>query len=162
MSIHRILLPLDYGAWAAEATRIACDLARQYDAELHLLHVVEPWQPAAMASHSEPYPTQRAEEALAHFPLPRPTPKPVRREVRVGDIPQHILDYAQQENIDLIVMGTHGRTGVTRLLLGSVAENVLRHASCPVLLARAHMSPEETSPQEPEGLPPSSMPPSTP
>lgn len=142
MRIRKILLPLDYSEWAAEATQIACDLARQYGAELHLLHVIEPWQPAVMAT-PEPYPTQRAAETLKQVSLPPCGAKPTRRAIRVGDVYPQIIDYAQQEQVDLIVMGTHGRTGMSRLLLGSVAENVVRHAPCPVLLARARPSPEE-------------------
>ncbi len=148
MRIRRILLPLDYSDWAAEATRIACDLARQYDAELHVLHVIEPWQPAAMHS-TEPYPTQRAEAELAKFALPDAGSKTPCRAIRVGnDASPEIIHYAEQQRIDLIVMGTHGRTGVSRLLLGSVAENVVRHAPCPVLLARPH--PEGTPPPDDE------------
>jgi len=96
-----------------------------------------------MAASTEPYPTQRAEEVLAQFPLPPAGSKPPRREVRVGETYQRIVEYAEQEGIDLIVMGTHGRTGVSRLLMGSVAENVVRHAPCPVLLARAQAASEE-------------------
>lgn len=145
MAIKNILCPTDLSDECRPALAMACEWAKQFGAELHLLHVV--------AGLSNPYPylgppfneamswetmiRQKARDALNLWPLPKgfETLKVVR-ELRSGSPIAHIEEYAKVTGIDLIVMGTHGRSGVSHLLLGSVAENVVRRAPCSVLTVR--------------------------
>jgi len=76
-----------------------------------------------------------AEDMLEKIVLPDPSVPCVRR-VTVGDPASEIVNVAKEENVDLIVMSTHGRKGISRLLMGSVAELVVRRAHCPVLTVR--------------------------
>ena len=80
---------------------------------------------------------ERAEKAIAELPdAAWCTGKTVVREVRYGYAYREIVRHAKEQNVDLIVVGTHGRTGLTHLFLGSVAEKVVRNAPCPVLTVR--------------------------
>lgn len=135
MEIRKIAVPIDFSDSATETIAAACDLASRYDSELSLLNVVEPWPAAAMAS-TEPYPIEPAERQLWAVPLPNEKPRVVHRSVRVGEAVAEILKYAEDKHIDLIVMGSHGRTGFSHLFLGSVAEAVVRRARCPVMVIR--------------------------
>jgi nucleotide-binding universal stress UspA family protein len=138
LPIHRILHPTDFSKRSEYALHLACALARDYGAELILLHVVE--IPAAVYGEGVmvPLPDFRA-EAEARLAELRPTLPTVRTEHRLveGDPASEILQAALDVHSDLIVMGTHGRTGVSRLLMGSVAEQVVRRATCPVLTIKA-------------------------
>ncbi len=145
MNIKRIAVPVDFSNNCLEALRGACEMAAAYGAELHLIHVEEPWIAAAMAS-SEPYPTKRIEEALKEVHVPVSGAIPVHRSVRIGDTVKELLGFLTANEIDLVVMGSHGRTGVSRLLLGSIAEAIVRRALCPVLIVR---------PRAPSAAPPS-------
>lgn len=144
-AIKKILCPTDLSDECRPALVMACEWAAQFGAELHLLHVV--------AGLSTPYPylgppfneamswetmiRQKARDALNACALPEgfATLK-VIRELRNGSPVAHIEEYAKEKGIDLIVMGTHGRSGFSHLLLGSVAENVVRQAPCSVLTVR--------------------------
>jgi nucleotide-binding universal stress UspA family protein len=125
-----------------EVFRQAHDLGRKFDSELHLLHVVEPWNPAipvpSAAAYTELLADQqsRASAALDRLIAGEPCPTCSVREVRTGQAAEEILRYAVESGIDLIVMGTHGRTGLNRWLLGSVAQKVVQCAHCPVLIVR--------------------------
>jgi nucleotide-binding universal stress UspA family protein len=137
LNIQIILHPTDYSEHSDFAFRIACSLARDYRAKLVLLHValrsVTIEGEAVVASRSEEY-LQEEREKLER--VSAPTEVRVERFVREGDPAGEILRAAQFTNADLIVMGTHGRTGLGRLLMGSVAEQVVRKAPCPVLTVR--------------------------
>lgn len=137
LNIQTILHPTDYSERSDYAFRIACSLARDYQAKLVLLHVamrsVTIEGEAAIAPRSEEY-FQEELDKLARVAVPAGIC--VERFVREGDPAGEILRAAQFTNADLIVMGTHGRTGLSRLLMGSVAEQVLRKAPCPVLTVR--------------------------
>jgi nucleotide-binding universal stress UspA family protein len=143
-SYSRILIPVDFSDHSREAVRQACDLARRFDAEIHLLHVLDSWPaPAQVASEFRPQmydmlAEQRAlaTQSLANLPGADLGPKPVVREMRTGRAVPEILKYADENHIDLIVLGTHGRTGVVHWLMGSVAEKVVQYAHCPVLVVR--------------------------
>lgn len=135
MTFQRIAVPLDLSENSLAALRAGSDLASRYGAELHLVHIVEPWPSAAMAS-PEPYPTQPAEAKLAGVAVSAIGIPSIHRAVRVGDPIEGILQYVKTHGIDLIVMGSHGRTGFSHLFLGSVAEMVVRRAPCPVLVIR--------------------------
>lgn len=137
-NIHVILHPTDYSEHSDVAFRIACSLARDYRAKLVLLHValrsVTIAGEAAIAPRSEEY-FQAEREKLEGISVPAEIR--VERQVAEGAPAEEILRATQAAKADLIVMGTHGRTGLARLLAGSVAEQVMRRATCPVLTVRS-------------------------
>jgi nucleotide-binding universal stress UspA family protein len=139
-----ILVPLDGSMLAEQALLPACQIAQKFGAELLLLRVVSPdqlvpglSQLAFRAENSADYALKRqmdeAEAYLVNYTLPMPG-IPVRTRVLRGAAPEMIVATATEEPADLIVMSTHGRAGLTRLLYGSVAEAVLRGATTPVML----------------------------
>jgi nucleotide-binding universal stress UspA family protein len=145
-AITRILVPTDFGPSADAATDYAKGLARKLGASVHLLHVVEdPFIQGPLASEFYvPEPPGMRTDMLreAGELLARRLTAEERRdlgatcEAVVGHGHKTIVEYAREFGFDLIVMGTHGRTGLTHLLLGSVAEHVVRTAPCPVLTVR--------------------------
>jgi nucleotide-binding universal stress UspA family protein len=148
IQLEHILVPIDFSHFSDKALSYGCALAEQFDAQLHLLHVVSfPRDFAAMdwsAGYANRLPEtyfQELEEAACRqldetsFPETR-RPLTAKREVREGTPFVEIVRYARQNEIDLIVIGTHGRTGIAHMLMGSVAEKVVRKAPCPVLAVR--------------------------
>jgi nucleotide-binding universal stress UspA family protein len=140
LTISTILHPTDLSETSHNAFVWACSLAGNNNARLILLHVI-PASAAPLLRVPLPNPMQPAEtqEALnGTSPWPQPSDPKIVVEHRVaeGDAPVEILRLAEAVKCDLIVMGTHGRTGLRRLLSGSVAEEVLRKAACPVLAVR--------------------------
>jgi nucleotide-binding universal stress UspA family protein len=152
MRIRRILYPTDFSATATQALKHALFLAEQFEAELHMLHAI-------ILHESDPRDPDR------HFPEPSEilnqlfeiadsemaeivrkneakTFSLVEAKVRGYSAGEVILQYADEHDIDLVVMGTHGRRGPARLFLGSVAEEVVRHAPCPVLTLREEKAPQ--------------------
>jgi nucleotide-binding universal stress UspA family protein len=131
--LARILVPTDFSAPSEAALAYGRTLANQFDAALHLLHIAEnPFLRATVADRRsiENAPGRWLEERLTDDDRRRGAVTVVEN----SDEPaKEILQYAQSANIDLIVIGTHGRTGLARLVLGSVAEAVVRAAPCPVL-----------------------------
>ena len=141
---ERILVPVDFSEHSHAALREASELAQRYGATLHLLHVNEPWPPSSTVA-SDAYPmyheyvaqeNARAAKALEDLAVPDAGPRPVQRVTRAGHVEHEILKYIDDAEIDLVVIGTHGRTGVAHWIMGSVAERVVRFAPCPVLVAR--------------------------
>ena len=147
IALKHILVATDFGEPAEAALRYGRELARCFQASLHVLHVVED-----LAASAGPLPgmpidtgglqTTLEQDALAN--LDRLVSEPDRAalhahlEIAVSAWPgQAILAYARDLQIDLIVVGTHGRRGLTSLFLGSVAQQVARGAMCPVLTVRA-------------------------
>ena len=151
MNIHEILVPFDFGDPALHALAYAKGLADRFGSSLHLLHVVpNPYEPSTYLPLPADAPgayylpqsviegfLKDAENRLEHV-LPSAERQSFRARtfVKVGDPRQEIVDHAASEGVDLIVMGTHGRTGASHLFLGSVAEKVVRAAPCPVLTVR--------------------------
>jgi nucleotide-binding universal stress UspA family protein len=139
LTIRRILHPTDFSESSRPAFELACALARDYGAELVVLHVAPP--ALSLGSGGLPMaPTVGGDEdAKARLEQIRPTdPKvAVRHRLVGGPEVEVIRAVAAEEKADLIVMGTHGRGGLSRLLMGSVAEAVLRDAPCPVLTVKA-------------------------
>ena len=142
VSLRRILFPTDFSDPAKESQQYACTLAERFGAELHGLHVVhDPFHdvPASRVSWAVPDHelTQHVHSAHQHLLREMGEVWTERRKavcsVKVGLPVDEILRYAQEHEIDLIVIGTHGRRGLTHLLLGSVAEKLVRVATCPVL-----------------------------
>ena len=146
IDVLRILWPTDFGEASNEAGKYAFSLADRFGAEVHALHVVQdlaaslPESATLIASFPNGYMTQiqelADEQLAAELPSDLAGGKEVLRAIEVGTPLTKILDYAQKHDIDLIVMGTHGRTGLPHFLIGSVAERVVRHAPCPVLTVR--------------------------
>jgi len=147
LPIRAILHPTDFSPPAEYAFRLACSLARDYGARLLVMHVVQP--PAAAYGEmfinlpSEGGFKERAQASLRQLLTPAPQVA-VETRVEEGDAATHIVRVAQEMPCDLIVMGTYGRTGLGRLLMGSVAEQVLRKAPCPVLTVKTPL-PETAS-----------------
>jgi nucleotide-binding universal stress UspA family protein len=136
-----ILVPVDGSSAAADAVDHAASLAAIHGAELHLVHVVEP-QVAADAAGVDIVSVleESGREALADAEASAASVgvETVTTELLEGQAHREIVEYAETNDVDLIVMGTHGRTGLGRLLLGSVAENVVRTSPVPVLTTREH------------------------
>jgi nucleotide-binding universal stress UspA family protein len=143
--VYRILVAVDFSPASEEAGAHARRLAALSDAELVLTHVV-PEAPRLVGG-----PLTRERLAEVHTALrrwaddkltkwaetARPEGRRVRLAVRIGVPYEEIVDLATDERADLVVIGTQGRTGIPRALLGSVAERVVRLAPCPVLSVRA-------------------------
>lgn len=137
---HDVLFPTDGSEGANAAIEHAIDHALTYDATLHVLYVVEKTYPAVEAGPADVLDALRSEgEAALDDARERAKEagvESVRGSVTGGSPYRNILRYADEHKIDLIVMGTHGRRGVDRYLLGSVTEKVVRTADCPVLTVR--------------------------
>ena len=146
LKLRKILCPVDFSDLSLNALQFAVDLAEKFQAELHLLHVFEGYDAIslnpelAMSPMPEWLPKLRllCHEKLAVLPSPELAARcsAIVRADREGPAIHEILEYAAHEKIDLIVLATHGRTGLKHLLMGSVAENVVRSATCPVLTIR--------------------------
>jgi nucleotide-binding universal stress UspA family protein len=141
--IKRILCPIDFSEFSRGALELAITVARWHDAEIKALHVLPVTLPTtplgplpvAMPFKAEP-PDDQVEQELRTFVRPAvDAGLAVSVRVLVGQAVGVILDEAREWAADLIVLGTHGRSGFERLFLGSVAERVLRRATCPVLTA---------------------------
>ena len=142
-----ILVPTDGSPAAADAIDNAIDLAKTYDARLHALYVVDATSFATIDAGSEIVvealenegrkAVSEVEERAADVGVD------VETNVVSGTAYRSILKYVDDENIDLVVMGTHGRRGVERFLLGSVTERVVRSAEVPVLTVRQGSDDEE-------------------
>ena len=135
LTIEKILVPIDFSDHSQSVLKVAESMARSERAELILAHVVEPVQPIATTA---PYP--HVETAMVdanrdklHSISPSDPSTSFKHCLKQGSAGKGIVEIAEEERVDLIVMGTHGRRGLSRLLMGSVAEDVVRHAPCPVL-----------------------------
>jgi nucleotide-binding universal stress UspA family protein len=145
VQIRRILLPTDFSTAGAPATEYACSLAEKYGAELHLLHVIPDALPIIVPEYGSAVWTEElieqaeaaAQKSLEKLPPPgRGARFDVIRATRRGIAHAEITRYARENDVDLIVMGTHGRTGLMHVLLGSIAERTVRLAPCAVLTVR--------------------------
>jgi nucleotide-binding universal stress UspA family protein len=144
--ITRILVPTDFSETSDAALAYAKALATRLGASLHLLHVfADPYSAAAYAPEVyAPLPPEVREQALrdieAHLHERMNDEEQTRFQGTVaivwGLTAKQIVQFAKDCRIDLVVMGTHGRRGVAHMLLGSVAEHVVRTAQCPVLTVR--------------------------
>lgn len=139
LSIRSILHPTDFSEPSRSAFRLACSLARDSGAHLVALHVIPP--PVMFTGEGvllPPPPAQDWDGMQERLQQLTSLDPKVHLEHRLaqGDASSEILRAAMELQCDLIVMGTHGRTGLGRLLMGSVAEQVLRRAPCPVLTVK--------------------------
>jgi nucleotide-binding universal stress UspA family protein len=143
-AIKKILVPVDFSACSKKALDYAIPFAKQFGASLTLLYVVPANFPVGEfgmidVAFMEKELREGGEKQLAEL-----TATQIGREVRssssvrVGRPVTEIADVARKENIDLIIISTHGHAGLKHVLLGSVTENVVRYAPCPVLVVREH------------------------
>ena len=139
--IKRILVPVDFSEPSRKALHYAVYFAKQFNAEILLLHVVEPSPPPPdyLAVNSSSLENSLREEAAGRLSRWRgeiASQTPVRTSVRSGNACLEIIRTADENNIDLIIMGTHGRMGLAHLFLGSTAERVVRQGPCPAMVVR--------------------------
>ena len=146
IQLNRILVPTDFSDFSRPAIDYGCAIAARFESELHLLHVVP--DPALLIPEAgmfsvEAMQAQSDDLALRALSQLNELPgadwdngKPIVREVRIGTIFLEIIDYARAADIDLIVIGTHGRSALMHVLMGSVAERIVRKAPCPVLTVK--------------------------
>ncbi len=135
MNYHRILFATDFSPASEAALKYATALARDSGARLLIVHVEELPTPYAGGEMMLPQPEYPNPEIRKMLEAVVPTDKNVAYEhhLLLGTAAEDIVRIATEEKADLIVIGTHGRTGLKRVLMGSVAEAVMRHAHCPVL-----------------------------
>jgi universal stress protein A len=139
----KIVCPVDFSEFTDEIIEYAVSIAKEYDAELHLLHVIPnlnyftpyesfltPENLVAMERNIEKEIEKDFQKIIKKIPIP------VTKVIRTGVTFVEIVDYIKTEKIDLVVMGTHGRSGFEHILLGSVAEKIIRRSPCPVLTVR--------------------------
>ena len=146
MEIHTILVPTDFSTYAAQALQEALAIATRDKAHVLLLHVL----PLLTFSWPDAWPLARpqleeqiqrdAEQQLQTVAAQYPVP--IETLVLWGDPATAICDVAKTRPCELIVMSTHGRTGLAHVFIGSVAERVVRYAPCAVLIARAFPEPQ--------------------
>jgi nucleotide-binding universal stress UspA family protein len=144
MASHKLLFCTDLSQYSDAALPLATSLAREHNAELIILHVLEPadiyaageWYYGPVAP--DPDVVQKLLEKL------KPTdPKvPFVHQLKIGDPVKKILGVAAAENVNMIVLSSHGRTGLSRVLMGSIAEGVVRHANCPVVVFKQPVPPK--------------------
>jgi nucleotide-binding universal stress UspA family protein len=144
MQFRHILAPTDFSEYSKKAVASALELAKKFGAKLSILHVVElpPYPvegyvpPSLTATFIEDLEHEASRELAQVVPEAEAAGVEVARLVGVGTPYRKISDMAEAEQVELIVMATAGRTGFSHLIMGSIAERVVRTASCPVLTIR--------------------------
>ena len=144
MQFRHILAPTDFSEYSKQAVVAALELARRFGAKLTILHVVElpPYPvegyvpPAVNATFLDDLERQATQDLAQLVPEAEANNVEVVRLVAVGSPYRTIIDTAEAAQVDLIVMATAGRSGFSRLIMGSIAERVVRTATCPVLTIR--------------------------
>ena len=150
MEIRTILLPTDFSECGNYALSYATSLARTFGASIVCVHVIEPIVPTVgYSGMTEPLPIADIAEQLEDA-AERELPKLAECEEAAGlqleelivhgEAASEIVRVAKERNVDLIVISSHGRTGLGRILFGSTAEAVVRHATCPVLVVKPSQS----------------------
>ncbi len=144
MEIKSILFPTDFSEGSAEALKYAVEFANRYGAKLYVLHVI--YDVAKASGFYVPHVSmdaiykeiqEGAKKELDNFGVNELSGlKNVERIVQTGVPYQEIMNCAVKNKIDIIIIGTHGRTGIDRILFGSTAAQVVRNAPCPVLTVR--------------------------
>ncbi|MEO6785796.1 MAG: universal stress protein [Chthoniobacteraceae bacterium] len=139
--IGKILVPVDFSEHSHKALRYALAFATQFDAEVTLVHIVEQmvypgdwmYPPLAVTDFAVEKREQMIERLRA---LDAGSGVKTQHVVRLGRAWQEVIEIAQEQKADMIILATHGYTGLKHVLLGSVAEKIVRHAPCPVLSVR--------------------------
>jgi nucleotide-binding universal stress UspA family protein len=134
--IKKILYPTDFSSYSNQAYFHAISLAEKHNASLTVLFVYNPDSTTTPGSQGDEVADRRYWQGQLEQIRPVDTSIPVSHVLLEGDPAGEIVRYGRDAGVDLIVMGTHGRTGVERLLMGSVAEKVLRDAPCSVLVVK--------------------------
>lgn len=144
IALKRILVPVDFSENSKKALRYAIPLALQFKASITVMYVVEPAVfPSDFGFGQMSFPDvekemhEKAEQELQQLITNLNTSAIMKAEVKSGIPFVEVTTYADQEHIDLIILATHGRTGVEHILFGSTAEKIIRKAPCPVLVVRA-------------------------
>ena len=149
MSATKILFPTDFSTMGQAALELATSLARERDAKLMIVHVEEP--PMAYGGGELYYgieePNREQLQKMLSEVLPTDPAVGYEHRLVIGSPATAIVYLAERENVAMIVMPTHGRTGLTRVLMGSVAEEVVRKAKCPVLTVKAAPAAKPTKKQ---------------
>ena len=161
LEFKRILCPVDLSEFSLEALRLAVKIAESSKAILDILHVIHnPFDEIYLTSVTQTDPAlldayaaepqirakilhateEHSEVLLKQFCHDEVQDLPVRYHIRKGDPFEEIIDATEDLLTDLIVLATHGRTGIKRLVIGNVAEKIVRHASCPVLTVKPHLA----------------------
>lgn len=141
--LKKILCPVDFSEFTDEVLSYAIEITKRFEAELHLLHVIP------NLNYFTPYESFMTPENLVTIErniekeiekdfekIAKKIDIPFKKVIRTGITFVEIIDYIKQESISLVVMGTHGRSGIEHILIGSVAEKVVRKSPCPVLTVR--------------------------
>ncbi len=142
IDIKKMLCPVDYSVCSQEAFKYAAHIARTESAKLYLVHVIDirSFGHESPLDSDVPKPSEdairRIKEDLVTKAADEVEGVEIESVVVVGVPVELILSVAKEKEVDMIVMGTHGRTGVPHIIIGSVAENVVRKAPCPVLTVR--------------------------
>lgn len=141
---NKILVPVDFSEYTDDILSYAVAIARRFDSSIHLIHVIPtmdyftPYESFMAATYTEEM--QKGLEGEIEKQLDEVASKiagtPVTKATRTGSAFIEIIAYADSVRAELIVMGTHGRGGLEHILMGSVAEKVVRKSSCPVLTIR--------------------------
>ena len=144
LEIKKVLVPIDFSDYSKSSLRYAVNFAKQFNAEIYLIYVLEPViYPPDFSMGQIAIPSINAEwderareelENLAKTEIPEGIS--VKTILKNGKPFLEIIDTASEENIDLIIIATHGHSGVEHILFGSTAEKVVRKAPCPVLTLR--------------------------
>ncbi|MBI2620099.1 MAG: universal stress protein [Ignavibacteriales bacterium] len=145
IDLKNILVPIDFSEHSKKALQYAIPFARQFRARISLIYVVEPTvYPADFSFGQVGFPAiedelrkrggEELDDLLRHEIGKR---VPAKRAIRTGKAFYEILQYAKEEQVDLIIIATHGHSGLEHALFGSTAEKVVRKAPCPVLVVRS-------------------------
>ena len=132
--LKKILAPTDFSDLSARGVRYACQLAKEVGAELIILNVVLLDETNVVDKREMERHKKRLDEFIAEKIAGAGADLKIRNVVDAGQPFGAIIDCAENERIDLIVMSSHGRSGLSRMLIGSVTDKVLRGASCPALV----------------------------
>jgi nucleotide-binding universal stress UspA family protein len=153
MIVQHVLVPIDFSATADQALTYSIALAQQLQARLTLLHVLDltpvtmdEMTPGMTATYLDDLETNAQHLLQASRERVQRVGLQAESLLVQGTPTQMIVDTASEQGVDLIIMGTHGRTGLAHVFLGSVAEHVVRQAPCPVLVVRR--APDTSAPSE--------------
>lgn len=139
-NVHRIIVPVDFSVETRAAIVRALELVGGDPRRVYLIHVLANMSPADpgvfWGEISDDNRARHVEQAMLERNFHEDV-KEMHKEIAFGDAGFRIADYARRIDADLIVIPSHGRTGIKRLLIGSVAERVIQHAHCPVLVMRS-------------------------
>lgn len=143
--IHRILVPVDFSECSVKALRYALPFARQFGAEIAVLYVLQAYYPGGELNHNldlayleKEIADNAARDVRELVEREIGDAVPVRGLVRNGRPADQVCRQAKEDETDLIIVSTHGHTGLKHIMMGSIAELIVRHAPCPVLVVRTN------------------------